>query len=329
MGKAEAVKSGGYVASVVSDFPGYICLEVTNSCNLRCVQCNYQGTTSDHYVGKAGLIDVDFAKKILVELGENKCAVMLNGDGESLLHPRFLEIAEFAMAQNLPSVYFNTNATRLDKHMADELVRFFKGSIQLSLDGFKESHERLRVGSNYDVTVGNVDYLRQRIKETGAPISLVVSYCRYDQPQGEKEQFIDYWLDRVDMVSTGVVWDDEYRLCSGAEEGYDPKQRLQCGVAWQTLIVRWNGLVIPCSNCFTKGYDGYFIMGDANTQSLKEIWRGQPFHDWRVRMEESAFENTVCDSCDRWKMFALFDDEIKDDVRIKRSGMFSTYSKVV
>lgn len=319
------------VATPVQDslmaFPGYICLEITNSCNLRCEQCLYKGTTTDHYVGKAGLVDVEFAKSVLRQLGEQKCAVMLNGDGESLLHPRFLEIAEYAMTQNLPSVYFNTNATKLDAKVADELCRFFKGSIQISLDGFKESHERIRIGSDYETVFRNVEYLRQRIKETGAEISLTVSYCRYDQPAGEMADFVKYWIERVDCVSTGVVWDKEYKLLTGAEEGYDPVERIKCQIPWQTMIVRWNGKVIPCSNCFTKGYEGYFIMGDANETSLVDIWKGAQFAEWRARHDRWDFKDTVCETCDRWKMCVTYPDKIENGLQVSRSGCFTTFRK--
>ena len=314
-------------ASHVIDFPSYICLEVTNSCNLRCIHCLYQGTTTDHYVGNPGLINVDLAKKVLDELGVFDCGVMLNGDGESLLHPDFLEIARYAVNQHLPSVYFNTNATRLTPSVTDELVGFFKGTIQISLDGFKDSHERIRVGSHYEQTIGNVNYLLRRIEETKAPISITVSYCRYDQPEEELMEFVHYWAQRVDSVSTAVVYDKDYRVIAGDVEQFSPKQRVKCEVPWETLIVRWNGKVIPCSNCFPKGYSGDFILGDAGNSTLASVWKGEAYRRWREMHDVGSFKDTVCERCERWRMSVHFPDAVEDGLQVQRTGVFTTYRK--
>lgn len=310
------------------DFPNYLCLEVTNACNLRCVQCMYQGTATDHYIGGPGILDTDLAKDILKQLGTYGCSVMLNGDGEPLLHPNFLEIAEFASKQNLPKVYFNTNGTKFTPEFTDRLIQFFKGDVQFSLDGLKESHERIRVGSNYEKTIGNIDYLIRRVEETGAPIGVQVNYCRYDQPEGELEEFIKHWLDRVESVNTCVVYDYDYKIISGWENDVTTDERVMCGVPWETFIIRWNGTVVPCSNCFTKGYDGNFVFGNAKMEKLKDIWVGDAYQSWRDRTEKWDLEGLACDSCDRWNMYAHADDEVNNGVKITRTGVFTTYQKL-
>lgn len=321
-------KKTPYTLGNVPTFPGYMCLEVTNACNLRCEQCLYKGTTTDHYVGGAGIIDLELARKVIREAASYGCTLMLNGDGEPLLHPKYIEILRMAIDEGVPNPYFNTNGNKMGRAFVDELVTFFKGGVQISLDGLKAEHERIRIGSNYDLVSENIEYLRRRIKETGADITVTVSYCRYTQPEGELERFIEYWIDRVDTISTGIVYDKDYLVISGAEKKYDPQERIQCVIPWQTFIVRWNGIAVPCSNCFTKGYEGNFVLGNANTQSLLEIWNGELFKRWRQRHVDWEFDNTVCSKCDRWKMGAVYEDEIKDGMRIKHTGTFTTYSRI-
>lgn len=308
-------------------FPHYICLETTNACNLRCVQCLYKGGTTDHYHGKVGFIDLVFAKKIIDELALHNSSVMLNGDGEALLHPNFHEIAEYAIKSGLPSVYFNTNGTLLTPEFTDRFVNYFKGSVSISLDGFKESHERIRVGSSYELVMNNIEYLQQKIRENGVDIKIGVAYCNYDQPEDEYKQFVDYWIDKVDVVSIGEVYDKDYRIISKQINHDKSTRRVMCGVPWETFIVRWDGSVIPCSNCFSLDHENEQILGDSTTQTLYDIWHGEQAKRLRAYTESWSLKDTVCENCDRWNMYVLFEPEEKENMTITRSGVFTTYRR--
>ncbi len=310
-------------------FPAYICLEVTNTCNLRCVHCLYKGGTAENYNGKVGYIDVNLAKNILDQLKPYDSGVMLNGDGEALLHPKFSEIAGHAMALGLTKVFFNTNGTLLKKEFTDNLVSFFKGSISVSLDGFKDSHERIRRGSSYELVFNNIRYLQNRIKETDADIKISVSFCNYDQPVGEREDFVKYWVDRVDSVTVGEVYDSEYKIISNRINKQDNRNRVQCQVPWETFIVRFNGTVVPCSNCFSLGINDDVVLGNAACQRLSEIWNGKEIQGLRHRIESWDLSNTICDKCERWNMYVNFSErEESDGIMMSRTGVFSTFKKI-
>lgn len=309
-------------------FPSYICFEITNACNLRCVQCLYRGGTTEHYQGKIGFVDVNLAKKVIDQLKENNAGVMLNGDGESLLHPDFHEIARYAVTQGLPNVYFNTNGMLMKPHFVDEFITYFKGSVSFSLDGFKDSHERLRRGSSYELVTSNIAYLQKAIEKTGAPIKITAAFCNYDQSEGEREEFITYWVERVDMVSVCEVYDKDYRMISNQINTPEKKRRVMCNVPWETFIVRWDGTVIPCSNCFSLGNTNDIVLGDAKKQLLKDIWHQKEADYLRRRTEKWDLNGTICEKCDRWNMYVLIKDEIKDGIIIKRSGVFTTYTKI-
>lgn len=308
-------------------FPHYICLETTNACNLRCVQCLYKGGTTDHYHGKVGFIELAFAKKIIDELALHNSGVMLNGDGEALLHPDFHKIAEYAVKSRLPSVYFNTNGTLLTPEFTDQFINYFKGSVSISLDGFKESHERIRVGSSYEEVISNIEYLQKQIYKTGADIKIGVAYCNYDQPTAERDEFVKYWVDKVDVVSIGEVYDKDYRMISDQMNRPEVPERVMCGVPWETFIVRWDGKVIPCSNCFSLGDIDDQILGDSKTRSLYEIWHGDKADLLRSKSKSWDLKGTICETCDRWNMYIQFEPEERDNITIARSGVFTTYRR--
>ncbi len=313
--------------NVVPPFPNYICLEVTNACNLRCVQCLYQGGTTSHYERKTGFIDTDFAKNILDQLREYDAGVMLNGDGEALLHPEFHKIARYACEQGLSNVFFNTNGTLFSKEFTDAFVQYFKGSVCFSLDGFKESHERLRVGSSYEKVVSNLEYLLQRVREEHSPIKVQVAYCNYDQPPGEREAFIKYWCGRVDGVSIGEVFNKEYQIISNQLNRQEHAQRIRCKVPWATCIVGWDGLVFPCSNCFPIVGEKGYVLGDAKKQKLVEIWHGEQTTALRKITKDWNIAGTLCEKCDRWNMFVSFGSHEEQGLDVTRSGVFTVYKK--
>jgi radical SAM protein with 4Fe4S-binding SPASM domain len=308
-------------------FPSYICLETTNRCNLRCVHCLYRGGTTGHYRRKTGFIDVDLARRVLDQLQPYQSGVMLNGDGEALLHPHFHEIARHAVELGLPNVYFNTNGTLLKPEFTDRFVTYFKGAVSFSLDGFKESHERIRAGSSYERVVENIEYLQKRVRETNAPIKVNVAYCNYDQPETELAAFVKHWVERVDVVSVGEVYDKDYKIISEQINRQESRERRMCGVPWETFIVQWDGFVVPCSNCFSLETQGNFVLGDARRQSLEEIWHGEPLNKLRERTETWQLDGTVCEACERWNMYVVFGEKEEDGLLVSRTGVFTTYRK--
>lgn len=310
----------------VPSFPNYICLEVTNACNLRCVHCLYQGGKKSHYERSIGHIDLKLSLKILDQLKENNAGVMLNGDGEPLLHPNFHEIAQYATRLELPEIFFNTNGTLFSKNFTDEFIKYYKGSVSFSLDGFKESHERLRVGSSYDKVKTNIEYLLQGIQEKNAPIKVSVAYCNYDQPVEEKDAFIKYWIERVYSVSIGEVYNKDYQLISKQINRQKYKERLKCEIPWSTFIVRYDGIVVPCSNCFSSGAV-HLHLGDSNNQALKKIWHGKKLKDLRYNTRKWQIKGTICEKCERWNMFVQYGERNENGLIVSRSGVFTTYRK--
>ena len=45
-----------------------------------------------------------------------------------------------------------------------------------------------------------------------------------------------------------------------------------------------------------KAYEGFWIIGDVNKNSLKEIWNGDKYNKWREEVKNSKFNN-ICEPC--------------------------------
>ena len=76
-----------------------------------------------------------------------------------------------------------------------------------------------------------------------------------------------------------------------------------CGRPWTLMYFTANGRALPC--CIApfsqRGYDNY-TLGDANTQTLEEIWNGDAYRSFRTALQ-SACPPGACASCGlRWSL---------------------------
>lgn len=103
--------------------PNYILLELTTRCNLRCIMCS---VNDDKRLQKGGEWYGDLDSRVLSNLEsvyKNIVRIDLNGSGESLLSPLFLELLKKIKKNNAKAfVGLTTNALLLDKTIAEEMV---------------------------------------------------------------------------------------------------------------------------------------------------------------------------------------------------------------
>jgi radical SAM protein with 4Fe4S-binding SPASM domain len=74
-----------------------------------------------------------------------------------------------------------------------------------------------------------------------------------------------------------------------------------CRRPWAVMYFTSNGRALPC--CIApfsqKGYENY-TLGDATQQTLREIWNGRAYQDFRTALQ-SAAPPKACASCGlRW-----------------------------
>jgi radical SAM protein with 4Fe4S-binding SPASM domain len=67
----------------------------------------------------------------------------------------------------------------------------------------------------------------------------------------------------------------------------------QCWKLWHGAEITWDGRVLPC--CFDK--DAQYEMGSLQDKSFAEIWRSQPYQDFRAQLLRSRKEIDICRNC--------------------------------
>jgi radical SAM protein with 4Fe4S-binding SPASM domain len=145
-------RSNTFVVPRSSPLPSlrYLELQLTKKCNLKCRHC---------YLGKAENIELPVEKAIeVVETFERMQGLKLFvSGGEPLLYSEFKKFNEFLRRIKLRRVLF-TNGILLNK-IDLKLLNF--DEIQFSIDGLKESHNKLRGRGTYEKTISGIKKLKK------------------------------------------------------------------------------------------------------------------------------------------------------------------------
>ncbi len=163
--------------------PALVRIDITNSCNHRCIYCMYQQSLQEF-----GLCD-SFSFKDTIKIDELKDfikdikktgvkAMMFAGGGEPTIHPDFKEATSSALKSGL-EVGIITNGTGLDKTWSKLLKNKNLKWIRISLDASKQTtwkkiHRPLG-GNNFNEINNLVKYFKKNNIKTKIGASFVIN----------------------------------------------------------------------------------------------------------------------------------------------------------
>ena len=150
----------------MADAPFYLQWHITSRCNLRCAHC-YQSDYADQISESLFQEGLEKFGRHLSRAGA-KGQINLTG-GEPMLHPDF-----FSFAQKIRDAGHRlailTNGTLIDAAAASRLAALQPVFVQISLDGTREAHERIRGAGSFDAAVAGIDAL------ASAGVKVLVSF---------------------------------------------------------------------------------------------------------------------------------------------------------
>ncbi|MDB5073371.1 MAG: radical protein [Candidatus Eremiobacteraeota bacterium] len=149
--------------------PRFVQIEPVGECNLRCQMCpvRYREVTNAYMAWDEfrGIVDQ------LPALAE----LHLQGLGEPLLHPRFFDMVEYAVARGV-AVSVNTNLTLLTPAKAERAATCGLEAIYVSVDGATpETYERIRVDARFDRLERNMRRLLETLARHGSATRVQVT----------------------------------------------------------------------------------------------------------------------------------------------------------
>ena len=245
-------------------------------------------------------MDIRLYKKLIDEIAiENPYVrIWLDYYGEPLLQQfKLFYMIDYAKKKGLSNISFNTNGTLLNQEMTEMVLDSGLDFISIDCDGFsKEVYEKIRVNANRDVTYANIEYFLKRRAERGLKKPIVeVKVMEMQENAHEIDTIIKYWRNRG-------AWTTTRRLISwaGMVDEISPiaqENRVACGNAVGVMAITWDGKVVNC----VMDVNAEYVCGDANTESIKEIWKRR--NETMVRKHiEHRFDELpeICRNCTDW-----------------------------
>lgn len=269
--------------------------EVTDHCNAECVMC----PRDVHKFGRShGVMDLEKYKKSVDEVILLGCKqVVLTGFGEPLIDKTLEDKVQYAKSRGLRT-YIISNASLLTRDRALGLIGAGLDELRVSFYGMrKETYERVMVGLDFDVTMGNLLRLLGLRQKMGSKLPrLEINWLVLPENESDTDVFREFWEPRADAIE---MWKPH-----NFGDGRSYRQRYEEVAAKNTcgrpengpLQIQWNGEVIPC--CYD--YNNQIILGNAFLQPVLEILNGEKYRLLRLAHEEKKFKLfPYCDQCDQ------------------------------
>ncbi|MBU1179859.1 radical SAM protein [Patescibacteria group bacterium] len=253
-------------------FPIHLGIEPTNACNLNCVFCARRNI--DY---RFGYMNFELYKKIIDEGSINGLrSVKLVRGGESLLHPRFVEMVKYAKDKGVLDVMFNTNGMLLTEEKSKEIIDAGLDLIIFSVDApDREIYERQRVGSNYDLVEKNVKRFIELKNKMNPKLKTRAHMVYTDETEHLIDKHIERWKGFVDETTVNRALEYREELCN---------KKFKCRTPFRRLDITWDGDVYACDPDFDP--KGRLLIGNANSQTIFELW-----HSPKMRAIREAFRN--------------------------------------
>lgn len=130
---------------------------VTRRCNLKCVHC-YSSSQSIKYSGE---LSTEKGKKLISDLADFGCPVILFSGGEPLMREDLPELVQFAADKGIRAV-ISTNGTLISEQKAAVFAGIGLSYMGVSLDGIGEIHDSFRgVKGAFDAAVRGIRNCRE------------------------------------------------------------------------------------------------------------------------------------------------------------------------
>lgn len=249
-------------------------IETNNTCNLQCRHC----PVPREMTRPKGLMSFSVFQKII---NINPCLrrIYLTDWGEPLLHPEIIEMIAYAHSRGI-HVSLTTNGTLLDESMSEKLMRAGLDLIKISIDGGKQTYEKIRGFPYLRIKEKLHEFLRLR-KVMGSRIWIEVTMVVYEETIGEIEPFLAEWQGKVDAINLQPRFFTLPRPTRSA-----------CRDLWRLLVVLWDGRVTPCC----ADYNGELIVGRANEKSLQDVFNGPAMISLRKKHLKRQWSG-LCERC--------------------------------
>lgn len=228
----------------VKYIPSHLNIETVNRmCNARCPMCpikfipefSIDSIDEESHTGFSRLAEImplERFKEIIDKFVEYKDEIKfinLHGCGEPLLDKTLAQKVAYVRSLGFKNVGFTSNCDALTKANSKRFLEAGLTCIIPSIDGFtKETHEKIRPGTNFERIVRNVNYFIEARNELGLDCKVVIRMIKQQDNEKEWESYKSYWGGKLNPTYGDMCVDFEVHNTGGKVEDYDEK-RLSTG----------------------------------------------------------------------------------------------------
>jgi radical SAM protein with 4Fe4S-binding SPASM domain len=276
-------------SQTVSDYPLLVDLELASVCNLRCPMC-YTITAEFRKHVNAKIMDFDMFKRIIDEIGGKVPALRLSLRGEATVHPRFVEAVRYAKDRGIGEISSLTHGGRLTLDFFKEIQEAGIDWITVSIDGLKESYERIRKPLKFDDLLEKLRAIRDYKAERSLSKPVIKVQGIWPAIEPDPQGYYDTFAPLSDLVAFNPLID-----YLGNDTDIEYLKDFTCPQQYQRLVIGADGLVMKCSN----DEENREVIGDARTESVHQIWHGEKMRAVReMHLQPRGFMNSpVCRRC--------------------------------
>ncbi len=273
-------------------FPASVIIEPTDRCNLSCEMCPRR-----FLEGEGGYMEFDLFKKVIDEIETYwGTEVILFHRGESLLHPRIVDMVYYAHAKGC-RVVLATNATLLTEPVLD-IVPLGLDFISFSIDTPGRFVEH-RGGADYEKVRRKIARFLRRGRKNPRLITQVSMVATGDTLVADVRELQRLWEGKVCRVR---VYEEHSQAGDFGGLRERRGQRKACVKPMEQMVVSWDGSIRRCNHDWDGEPLGVLksTVGLNDGATLEGIWNGAAYENLRGQHQTLEFTDETCSSCGSW-----------------------------
>ena len=285
------------------EMPYLIDIEMTNTCNFRCLMCptgNFSQRRSKGFMTK------DVLKKVLDDLDGYPIPIRFIRWGEPLTHPNIIEFMKAAKARG-HTLHLNTNGSKLDDEMMEQLLAIPLDSIKFSFQGVdQKSYSEMRNIDFFEELVETIKRLREFRGDRPKPYiqaSTTITYESKEMVHAFRKTFegiVDEvnvgrtTLEFIDLDTVRLRPDEMKMLRYLKEQESVVRKHPECPEVYDKLSINWDGTVTAC--CTDS--ENKMLIGDLRDSSISDIWKSDTLNKYREMLADMRHDDLpLCKTC--------------------------------
>lgn len=281
------------------EFPLMCVIGLSYVCNSLCPSCPYTNSSIRSDYVDTPFMSEDTFKIIADQCGKYGAWVRVSGGGEPMLHPKAVELMEYAKKVGA-KVGLITNGSKFTEDSITRLLEAQIDMIEFSVDAADpEMYVKVRKGLSWDVLLRNVKHTVELRNKQNSSTKIIASGV--NQIGVDIDKVARFWEDIVDNFQKRkfLTWGINDPSKSADTMPYlSPEEFIPCPFIFERLNIDSRGIVMVC------GFDiaAKTNLGNIHEKSIKDIWHSKEFEFYRKKhLEGKGGQIELCRNCPDWK----------------------------